>query len=122
MPKRDRATEVWHPRVLEWWAALWTSPMAQEYVKSDVVGGLHLLAELYQKRWDDPDTKGLVALAAEIRQQEVRFGCSPIDRRRLQWEIEKGETAEDRTKARRNVKRLEQTAKKDPRNVLAMVK
>src|SRR5688572_18507036 len=93
LPKREKATEVWHPKVLEWWSSVWKSPMAQEYVGPDIQGGLYLLAELYQCRWNDPDPSGLVKLAAEIRQQEIRFGLSPIDRRRLEWEIEKGDQA-----------------------------
>jgi hypothetical protein len=121
LPDRESKTEVWHPKMLEWWASVWKSPMAQEFVGPDVRGGLYLLAELYQKRWSETETKGLVALAAEIRQQEVRFGLSPIDRRRLQWEIEKGETAEDRTKVRRNSRKLEQVSRKDPRDLLKVV-
>jgi hypothetical protein len=35
--------------------------------------------------------KGIVMLAAEIRQEETRFGLTPIDRRRLAWEIGKDE-------------------------------
>jgi len=35
-------------------------------------------------------------IGAEIRLQGVRFGLSPIDRRRLQWEIEHTEEAQHR--------------------------
>jgi hypothetical protein len=121
LPKREKATEVWHPKVLEWWASVWKSPMAAEYEQPDIQGGLRLLAELYQQRWSDPDLNQLIKLAAEIRQQEIRFGLSPIDRRRLEWEIEKGETATDRTEKRRNLRRLSEVAKKDPRDVLKVV-
>jgi len=95
--------------------------MAAEYLTADMKGGLYLLAELYQHRWSDPDTKTLIGLAAEIRQQEVRFGLSSMDRRRLQWEIEKGETAEDRTQKRRSSRKLDAASKKDPRDVLKVV-
>src|ERR1043166_502896 len=122
LPAREKGTELWHPKVLEWWTAVWTSPMAAEYLGADMKGGLFLLAELHQRRWTEPDTKVLVVLAAEIRQQEVRFGLSPIDRRRLQWEVEKGETASDRTEKRRSSKRLSETSKKDPRDVLKLAK
>jgi hypothetical protein len=121
LPAREKQSEVWHPRVLEWWACVWRSPMAEEYLGPDIVGGLHLLAELYQRRWCDPDTKGLIALVAEIRQQEIRFGLSPIDRRRLQWSIEQGEGAEEQTKKRRMAKKLDAVSKKDPRDVLKIV-
>jgi hypothetical protein len=121
LPKREKVTEVWHPKVLDWWSSVWKSPMAQEYVGPDIQGGLYLLAELYQCRWSDPDPSGLVKLAAEIRQQEIRFGLSPIDRRRLEWEIEKGDQAAARTDSRRKVRQLAEVSKKDPREVLKVV-
>jgi hypothetical protein len=121
LPIREAKTEVWHPKVREWWSSVWKSPMASEFVGPDIRGGLYLLAELYQRRWSDADTKTLVALASEIRQQEIRFGLSPIDRRRLQWEIEKGETAAERTTTRRRATKLDEVAKTDPRSVLTLV-
>lgn len=119
LPKREKSTETWHARVVEWWTAVWTSPMATEYLGPDKLGGLYLLAELHQQRWTTEDPTILVKLASEIRQQEVRFGLSPIDRRRLQWEVEKGEQAKERTEHRRNRKA---TDGKDPRDLLRAVK
>lgn len=122
LPKRESQAEVWHPMVTKWWRALWTSPMAEEYLTADLVGGLYLLAELHQRRWTEKDTKALISLASEIRQQEVRFGLSPIDRRRLQWEVEKAEKAGERTATRRKQKELRKaTEGKDPRSVLKVV-
>jgi preprotein translocase subunit SecD len=118
----EKFIEDWHPRVIEWWHSVWTSPMAEEYLGADIKGGLYLLAELHQRRWTETQTAVLIGLAAEIRQQEIRFGLSPIDRRRLQWSIEQGETADERTKRRRESKQLTETSKKDPRNVLGLVK
>ena len=74
--------------VQEWWRDIWTSPMAAEYLEADK-HGLYLLAELYHRRWNATKNSELRLLAAEIRQQEIRFGLTPIDRRRLQWEVEK---------------------------------
>lgn len=88
--------------------------MAAEFLDSDVKGGLYLLAELYQQLWAG-EAADVGRLAAEIRQQEVRFGLSPIDRRRLQWEIEKAEQADERTRSRRQRRQLEG---KDPREIL----
>jgi preprotein translocase subunit SecD len=121
LPKREELTEVWHPKVIEWWRAVWKSPMAGEYLGADMKGGLYLLAELMQRRWTEKDTASLVRIASEIRQQEIRFGLSPIDRRRLQWEVEKAEEAEERTQKRRKSKRLDRIATKDPRDVLKVV-
>jgi len=94
--------------------------MSAEFVGPDVLGGLHLLAELYQQRWLVVDAHLLVKIAAEIRQGEVRFGLSPMDRRRLQWEIEKGETAAERTERRRQQKRTPAETGADPREVLKL--
>lgn|SRR5882672_1011302 len=116
LPKRALETEVWHPMVVAWWATIWRSPMASEFLESDKQGGLYLLAELQQRRWTATESGDLVNLAKEIRQQEVRFGLSPIDRRRLQWEVEKAEQAEERTVTRRQRKQ----AHVDPRKALKL--
>ena len=117
LPGREKSSECWHRKVLDWWQSVWRSPMAGEFLDSDVKGGLYLLAELYQTLWAG-EQKDVAKVAGEIRQQEVRFGLSPFDRRRLQWEIEKGEQAEERTQRRRGIRAVEG---KDPRDVLKRV-
>lgn len=87
----------WHPMTEAWWDGIWSSPMAPEFDPSDL-HGLYLLARLVDAFWYEPST----ALAAEIRLQRQCFGLSPIDRRRLQWEIDRGEEAEEKTRGRRN--------------------
>jgi hypothetical protein len=118
LPPREKQTEKWHPKVVQWWESVWRSPMATEFLDSDIKGGLFVLAELYQQLWAGNGDE-VAKVAAEIRQQEVRFGLSPIDRRRLQWEIEKGEQADERTARRRG---LREAQGKDPRDVLKAVK
>jgi hypothetical protein len=119
VPPLPTKTGEWEPRVVEWWVSVWKSPMASEYLDADMRGGLYLLADLHQARWTGrDDAKVLTALAAEIRLQEVRFGLSPIDRSRLRWTIEQGETAAERTASRRAAK---SGKAKDPRSVLKMV-
>lgn len=99
----DDRDEPWHPRTLSWWNDLWASPMGPEYDASDVHGLIALaeLVDLYNTS-DNPAHK--IKLAAEIRQQRVCFGLTPIDRRRLQWTIDQGEEAEERTTRRRQAK------------------
>jgi len=70
--------------------------MAAEFVPSDV-HGLVLLAVLVDEFWSSPSA----GLAAEIRLQRQCFGLTPIDRRRLQWEIDRGEQAVEKTVVRR---------------------
>lgn len=91
----------WHPMTVAWWEDIWASPMAPEYDDSDI-HGLYALAMLVNAFWYEPST----GLASEIRLQRQCFGLSPIDRRRLQWEIEQGEKAEQSTRQRRNEQRV----------------
>lgn len=100
----------WKGLTLAWWSDVWQSPMASEFLDSDR-HGLYILAELVDRFWDDPDPK----LAAEIRMQRQCFGLTPIDRRRLQWEVGRAESA-----ARRGSPASLQDAK-DPRGVLGAV-
>lgn len=110
----------WHPLVLEWWRDLWASPMAPEYDDSDR-HGLFALAALKNDFWLAESPQARKDAAAEIRLQEQRFGLSPIDRRRLQWEIERTEEAQDRGQKRRKAATPPKTEKGDPRAVLKMV-
>ena len=117
LPARDGG---WHQKVTEWWVSVWRSPMASEYLDSDMRGGLYLLADLHQARWEATDPATLVKLSTEIRLSEPRFGLSPIDRSRLRWTIDQGERAAEKTEARREGK-APKASKKDPRAVLKMV-
>ena len=105
--------------VLQWWDSVWHSPMAAEYLEADK-DGLYMLARLHQDFWTAKTRKERQQAASEIRQQGVRFGLSPIDRRRLQWEVEKGEQASQRTETRRRT-RSAPAAATDPRDVLKVV-
>lgn len=86
--------------------------MASEYLPSDV-DGLGRLAILVDEFYKTLDPK----LMTEIRQQEARFGLSPVDRSRLQWEVAKGEEAD----RRRNPPQRKQAAGDDPREALRAV-
>lgn len=105
----------WHPMTVSWWRDVWSSPMAPEYDDSDK-HGLFLLAVLVDDFWTSPSKE----LAAEIRLQRQCFGLSPIDRRRLQWEIERTDEAQDKGRKRRSVK-PKAAPGDDPRNALRMV-
>jgi hypothetical protein len=85
--------------------------MAGEYDPSDI-HGLALLDDLYDAYWTLPPEKAMtkLTLAGEIRLQRQCFGLSPIDRRRLQWEIDRGDESVAKTVARKRA-----TPKRDPR-------
>lgn len=102
-----------HRLTRAWWKRVWESPMASEYLPTDV-DGLNRLAMLVDSYNHKPDAK----ILAEIRLQESRFGLSPLDRSRLQWEVAKGEEAERKRKPPQN---QHPTSNKDPRGILGVV-
>jgi hypothetical protein len=105
---------VWHELTVKSWREAWESPMASQWPNSDVnpLGRLALL-------WDDFYKKpGGSVLAAEIRLQEQRFGLTPLDRSRLQWEVLRTEAAEHQQQRRQPFKRPDV----DPRTALMAVK
>ena len=84
--------------------------MAKEYLDVDVEG-LYLLMELYELFWTAPST----ALANEILKHRQCFGLTPIDRRRLQWEIKRVEAEKPKLPAART------ESMDDPRRGLSVV-
>ncbi|NLD71647.1 MAG: hypothetical protein GX649_02900 [Chloroflexi bacterium] len=85
LPKRTEGRD-WHPLTRAWWKDTWGSPMAEEYLDADI-HGLFILAELVDAYWYEPSKE----LAGEIRLQRQCFGLTPVDRRRLQWEVQRVE-------------------------------
>lgn len=88
LPKRGDGETPWHPETLVFWREVWASPMAAEFIEADVTG-LVLVARLMDKF-----NYGDMSVAAEIRLQRQCFGLTPLDRRRLQWEIGRAEESE----------------------------
>jgi hypothetical protein len=103
----------WHLLTLQSWARAWRSEMAAKWLDSDV-DGLGRLAILWDEFYKEPKA----TMLAEIRLQEQRFGLSPLDRSRLQWEINKADESE-RRKPKPMVRR---TGTNDPRAILMAVK
>lgn len=112
----------WHPLTVEWWNALWTSPMASEYHTSDWYQ-LVLLAIAYDRLLDpDLSPAQFKVLSEEVRSHRTPFGMTPYDRRRLEWQIESSEDAKDRGKQRRARNGVTQPARdNDPRQVFRIV-
>ena len=75
---------AWHPFVKRWWAQIWASPMSDEFHESDI-HRLYMAASLMEAFWmaGGVDTK----LHGEIRLALAPFGTTPLDRRRLDWEL-----------------------------------
>src|SRR3972149_4199580 len=85
LPARSGRGHHWRTETLARWATVGASAMVQEYLMADLPG-LIALAMLWDDFYRVKTPRERSQLAAEIRQQEQRFGLSPIDRRRLQWE------------------------------------
>ena len=116
LPKRRRK---WRVETLAWWADVWASPMRDEYINADT-HGLFVLADIVDQYWR-ASSKGenTTGLATEMRLQRQCFGLTPIDRRRLQWEIQRGEEAEGK---RTPKKPVAVPNAEDPRKALKSVK
>lgn len=86
---------------------MWESEMRDEYLRSDVPV-LVRLALLVDNYYRDPRS----SMLAEIRMQEQRFGFTPLDRRRLQWEVRRANEADRKNRP------LTPQQQKDPRRSL----
>jgi len=115
LPNPDK--RKFHKLTRAWWKRVWQSPMASEYLPTDV-DGLGRVALLIDNYYNDPTGQKAKELLGEIRLQEARFGLSPVDRSRLQWEVQKGEEAQ---RKRQPVSPNTQKSAKDPRGVLGVV-
>lgn len=95
LPKHPDGRD-WHPYTVESWERAWTSAMASQWLESDFDGifRLHML-------YDQFYLKLRASILAEVRLQEQRYGLSPLDRTRLQWEFNRGDQAEAELRKRR---------------------
>lgn len=114
LPVRGKDSLPWHARTIDYWKRVWSSEMVGEYLDADIPG-LVVVMEL-----QDKFNYGDHSVAAELRLQRQCFGLTPIDRRRLQWEVGKVEGA--RRGGKPQAEMPQPTRKNDPRQVLRAVK
>lgn len=88
--------------------------MASKWLPSEF-DGVFRMAML----WDEFYVNGKALVLAEVRLQEQRFGLSPLDRSRLQWEVNRADEAEQQHKKRNQPKDTPQVG--DPRQLLRAV-
>lgn len=100
IPPLPRRSAGWTGMTKAWWKDLWSSPMSSEYDDSDI-HGLWTLAAVVDDFWTATNQRDRIAAASEIRLQSVRYGTSPMDRRRLEWSITQSEEAKDKAAKRR---------------------
>lgn len=88
MPKRNGGGK-WSVEVTEWWEAIWKSPMSSQWLDSDVKGGINLICQMHQYAHDAKNSGEFMRIMNMIKTQEIRYGLSPLDRLRQNWEITK---------------------------------
>lgn len=98
--------EKWPAEVVAWWQRVWQSPMRAEILDAERsrIEDIAWLRLAQAKARADRDVAAMLKIAAELRQQEAKFGLTPADRRSLQVTIAQGEEAEEKTERRRNQK------------------
>lgn len=124
LPARGRGRGKWHPRVTAWWRDVWSSPMASEYLTVHRYG-LEAIAELRQAFHTATDPMRLQGLHAEIRQSQRDYGLTPLDLRRLQWEVRRAvdaaDAAEEEEAPKTPGRRRRGKKGEDPRKLLRLV-
>lgn len=103
----------WHPQVVEWWKATWTSEMREQWAAADL-HLLYLAAKLQQTFWNPAtEVKDMKAIAGELRLIFAHFGLSPMARKSLEWELPKDEPKTTPAPRKRAAKKVAPPA--DPR-------
>ena len=110
----------WHPMTDRWWADIWASPMAPEYVDSDL-NGMFRIAMLVNDFWTADSAKSRAEVQIRLEKADADFGTNPMARRRLQWEVERTEDAQAAGKSRRAKAAPAADPAVDPRSILRAV-
>lgn len=87
----------WSPAVVRWWEAIWSSPMASEFVKADIHGlflGCYYLHESLNPFYKLTDR---VNAAKAFENTLKNYGLTPSARESLRWNIAQGQAAQKRT-------------------------
>lgn len=89
LPVRLPDGHPWHDLTVRWWRELRRSPMVAEYVQFDVEGLLRLAYVVDRANCEPGDLK----TEETIARLGALYGLTPIDRRRLDWRIERESAA-----------------------------
>lgn len=119
IPVLPSLVEFWHPQAVDHWRDFWASPMRGEFldVDRDAILAYFVLVNRYWFMLTSEDSRpnDLLKLAAELRQVRMAFGLTPMDRRRLQWQVEQTKSAQRRSGAVPVSPTTSQEAVSDPR-------
>lgn len=95
---------AWHALTVQWWADIWSSPMAPEYIHADI-NGLFRVAMLYNDFWSASTYKERADIQVRLEKADADYGTNPMARRRLEWQIETTEESKARGSKRRGVEK-----------------
>ncbi|MDD2326100.1 MAG: hypothetical protein PHW63_08910 [Alphaproteobacteria bacterium] len=87
----------WAPAVVDWWNSIWTSPMASEFVESDVHGlyfACYYMHEALNPFYKPSDRLGF---SKQWEAAIKNYGLTPASRESLRWNIAQGTAAQKRT-------------------------
>lgn len=113
----------WHSLTELWWAGLWESEMAPEYLGMDI-HGLYRVAMLYNDFWMAETPRQRAEIQVRLEKADADYGTNPLARRRLEWQIEATEDSKARGSKRRKADQPAQPVQppaEDPRSGLYAV-
>lgn len=109
---------AWHPRTVEWWTAIWESPLPGAWESFDIPT-LYTLALLYDDIWTARTAKERKDAAGEYRLQRKDFFIAPYDRLRGEIVFAEADAAKAQVAARRqSAAAIQPPTAADPRMIL----
>jgi hypothetical protein len=111
---------TWHPQVVAWWNAVWSSPMAEEWHAETDEHNVLLAAVHLDDFWWASDPVMRQKADAAFKKTITPLGLTPYDRRRLEWVIASAGDATDQRNRKRGATpvadgRKAQVKRVDPR-------
>lgn len=97
-PLDDGEIELeWSQPVQDWWQDIWSSPMSNEFVQSDI-HGLYMACYYFEESLN-PFYKATdrIAFAKQFENTVKNYGLNPSARETLRWTVSQGQAAQQRT-------------------------
>lgn len=87
----------WSQPVKDWWVDIWSSPMSNEFVHSDI-HGLYMACFYFEESLN-PHYKpsDRIAFAKQFENSVKNYGLNPSARESLRWQVSQGQAAQQRT-------------------------
>lgn len=117
-PDGELIPGTWHLQTVEWWTAIWESPIPGAWQSFDI-HGLYVIALLYDDIWTARTAKERKDAAGEYRLQRFAYFIAPYDRMKGEIVFAEAGDARERTARRRQASAVIQpSTADDPRQIL----